>query len=597
MAMRYLRARQALAGVGFAAVMALQLAVVVPATIYAGNQDEFRTALLGLLALYLPSIGALLAVGALCGALLPAAAFRRGLVLTATVCLLFWLQAYLLVWHYGLFDGRSIDWSRDRWRGWLDSAIWIGALLAVDHWPEPCARFVVRGAVAICLVQASVLAVSLATASGPIGATAGEDGDELVATLASFSPERNVLHILADGYQADIFEELMADRVGHGSVAEDLDGFVFFQDHMGAFPYTHMSVPALVSGRLYDNREPQARFMARALGDESILHAARAAGFDVEVAIPEGTLATLYGFATDAHLLKIPLRRNGDAWRTNRDEALLLADLTLFRIVPHFVKPAVYNDQSWLLQSLFGHASVPGRSFFAHNAFLRELAVSMTARRARPVYRMIHVMLLHSPAVANAQCGYAGRVLPQNRENVRTQARCSLGSLLVLLERMRQLGVYDSTTIVITGDHGAWVAPAAYGRDKALQKRAAAAGIPPGYVGQAKPLLLVKPPNAHGPLRVSTVPSWIVDTPATIADAAGIPGSFPGIAALRNDGAPRERRFYIYDFTQREWSEDYLSDLHEYLVRGRVDEAGNWRRGSVLRRPSSPATGTSSPMP
>ncbi len=40
----------------------------------------------------------------------------------------------------------------------------------------------------------------------------------------------------------------------------------FFRDNLGAFPYTHLAVPALVGGQVYANDEPLSAFVPRAMG-------------------------------------------------------------------------------------------------------------------------------------------------------------------------------------------------------------------------------------------------------------------------------------------------------------------------------------------
>ena len=60
--------------------------------------------------------------------------------------------------------------------------------------------------------------------------------------------------------------------------------------------------------------------------------------------------------------------------------------------------------------------------------------------------------------------------------------------------------------------------------------------------GKAMALLLVKPPNRRGPLRVSSAPTAITDIPATIADLLGVKHSLPGMPALKlAEDQPRPR--------------------------------------------------------
>jgi hypothetical protein len=577
------RFRAALA-LGLAAAALLCFAL--PLTLYLGNRAEFHAPLAAVLAPLLVA-GVLLALaGAALCAVLPAREYPAAMVFAATLVLLAWVQGYVLVWHYGLFDGGQIDWTRDRWRGWVDAAVWIVALVATQARRDRLLRVLPRIAIVACLLQAAVTGYALATSAKDEVPVATQDADP-VATLATFSPDRNVLHIIADGLQSDVVADLLAEDGGR--MSRELDGFVFYTDHLAAFPYTHFAVPALLSGRVYDNSRKQAQALDDMLGHHSILGAARAAGYDVEAGIPAGGMEFVYGHAVDAHLMTLPNSQPGDA-RGTSGETLLLADLVLFRAAPHFVKRIVHNDQDWLLQSWFGNRFVAGHLFLAHEAVLRDLAARMTATRPRPTYKVIHVMLSHRPVTIKRDCTYAGKVLEMDRTNVGNQTRCGMGAVLAVLARMRELGIYDSATIVIGGDHGAYVPPARYTPGSHALAEAERRQYSPLLIGLARPALLVKPPHASGPVRVSQAPSWVVDTPATIADAAGIPGTFPGVSLLRLDEhAPRRRIFYFYHYDKSNWTSDYLPPITEVIVDGRSDDIDAWGIGRTFMPPAAGA--------
>jgi hypothetical protein len=569
------RLRQAGAAAGLAAAAALYLCFALPVSIWVGNRGEFTVGWTTLVAPFvMPAVAFVLACGLLAMLASPAA-YARGRVLFATLVLLAWVQGTLLLWKYGLFDGSVIDWSVGRWRGYVDATVWIGALLAADRWRERAGRIVVRAAMVLCLAQAAMTAATLPSA----GVRPPADAEaEVQARLSDFSPQGNVLHVVADGFQTDLFVDLLLEPEGKRRIAE-MDGFIAFTDNLGAFPYTHLAVPALVGGRIYQNDRPVGAFLAEALGHDSILGAARDAGYEVEIGAPAGGLTPIYEMARDARVLPIPSRLHAGAWRTARDESLVLADLALFRVVPHFLKRHVYNDQEWLLQSILGRKPA-GNQVLVHNAFLREMAAHMTATRERPTYKLIHLMLSHRPWVLRPDCRHAGVVQDGTRAQVRDQSRCALESLLTVVQAMKRLGIYDRTTIVISGDHGSFTPPQSLGGDAARFQQAAV------WAGQARPLLLVKPAGLRGPLRVSRAPTWIIDTPATIADAAGIAGHFPGVSALRLPvDAPRERRFHIYEYVATEWGADYVNDIREFVVNGRSDDPQAWRQARTLRPP------------
>ena len=572
------RLRQGLEGLVLGSAAALYLAFALPVSLWIGNRAEFTAPWTTLLGPFMAPAALVVLGCGLLAALSTPAMHARGRVLFAAALLMAWVQGTLLVWDYGLFDGSGIDWSVGAWRGLVDASLWIGVPLAAYLGRNRFGEVVVRAAVALCLVQAVLSGSSLVGADR----SAVEDGAAAQAVLADFSPDNNVLHLIADGFQTDTFADLLAEP-GGADRARALDGFVLFRDNLGVFPSTHLAVPALVGGQVYENAEPLPAFIDRAMGADNILGAARKSGYEVEIGAPTGGVQPIYRKATDARVLGIASTRHDGAMRAARNESLLLADLVLFRIAPHLAKRSVYNDQRWFLQWRYGQR-LPGQDFIGHNAFLREMAARMTAHRPRPTYKVIHLMLSHLPLVARRDCSTSAWPLEVERENVRNQQRCSLANVLGLLQAMRRLGIYDSATIMVSGDHGSFMPPDSLGGEKAQ-------GQAPVWVGQARPVMLVKAPGAHGPLRVSDAPTWIIDTGATIADAAAIPGRFPGTSALRlAPGAARQRRFLIYEYHGAEWDADYVREIREFIVEGPGDQLSSWRQGRTLRpREAAPA--------
>ena len=85
-----------------------------------------------------------------------------------------------------------------------------------------------------------------------------------------------------------------------------------------------------------------------------------------------------------------------------------LADLSLFRHVPHILRSWVHNNQAWRLQNTFGQnygSESSGRRYHSVNgaAVLDEFAHRMTVAADEPIYKFIHVGIPHMPVVVNAR--------------------------------------------------------------------------------------------------------------------------------------------------------------------------------------------------
>lgn len=332
--------------------------------------------------------------------------------------------------------------------------------------------------------------------------------------------------------------------------------------------------------------------MASTVGGKSILSVAKAAGYMVDVAVPVGGPERIYRNGRYSNFYPISDHPQGTKPDRIYTAAAKLLDLTLFRISPHFVKEHIYNDQLWLVQSLFVDKKFMGIGFFAHSLFLNTLSDQMSADRPEPVYKLIHVMLSHTPFVSTKRCTYAGGVQSVNREAVKNQSRCGLVQLLKLLEKMKALNIYDDATIVIMGDHGAWVPPKNANAIVSADRKTADY-IVGEVIALSVPLLAIKRPKDSGPLKVSEAPSWIVDTAATIADVAGLEAEFDGESVFNLDGdQSRERRFHHYTYSRNEWSSDYLAPIEEFSVNGSPLLSTSWRQmathhpgGQVERSP------------
>lgn len=567
---------------GLAAIIVAYIFLLVPFTIYIGNINEFTVPFIAIVQAYAPAMIFIIAAFGLLGMLLPVRVYSRYATLLATIGILLWAQSHLLVWDYGLLDGRAIDWSRDVWRGRLEIAIWGGVIMLALVFHRYIGRRIIGIALLLFVLQLCVFAYNWIGHAAALNKKKSESTytNQVPDELFQFSSQKNVVHIIADGFQSDIFEDIISDGEQGARLAAELDGFTFYRDNLGAFPYTHMSVPAILSSKTYKNQVPINEFMASTFGDMSILNAAHDAGYNVDLVVP-GSLLYMYRQGRYTNLSTVPSQQHiSDAEIEARGAAKLL-DLSLFRLSPHALKKKIYNDQRWLMQSLMIKKEITGGRFFEHKAFLRSLHENISVYRTAPVYKYLHLMLSHNPMVTNEQCNYAGRVLPTVRENVKIQARCGLLEVLKLFEKMKKAGIYNDALIILMADHGAWVSPRGL------------TGIPqddgnsielinPQTMALAQPLLAIKRPDDTGALRINDAPTWVVDIAATIADDLQLDTEFGGLSVFGiQNSDERKRGHFTYQYKRSEWKDKYLSPIQEFSIEGKGVDSSSWREIAV----------------
>lgn len=544
------------------------LIVFAPVSVYVGNRDEFTASLPEILFRYLPFGLVICILGGVVGAAATVSGYRRLCSILGGIGILVWLQSNILVWDYGVLDGRSIVWTDGAWRGILDAAIWaVVFIIALTAWAR-AGRLLVTGAAVTVLIQVAGLVPVLVSGQGAQAAASSvKDNIAARGAMPRFSSTANVVHIVMDGFQTDIFEDLLADPASAGLDAR-LEGFVLFRGNLGAYPYTQLTVPALLSGQLYRNEMPVPEFIDATLSGETILNSAAAAGYDVDIAAPVG-LRNVYAKNRHANAFAIPKGSHATADDYIVLDAARLIDLALFRSVPHFGKALVHRDELWVFQRKVRSQDYLHMQYFSDLAFARQVAEELVADRREPVYKLFHLMLSHRPTVGNEYCEY-DYTRPTTRENVMLQAGCGLEAVLAIFDSMKAAGIYDDAMIILMADHGAWVPVRglASSPESAIDSRSLAMAIP---------LLAIKRPGAHGTLMVSDAPTAITDVPRTIADELGLEAGFPGVSVFALDeNARRERVNMTYVYGRNDEFEGYLLPMIEKRVVGDVYDPDSW---------------------
>ena len=553
-----------------ALLVVLPLCLFGPFTIFSGNEAEF-SAPFHVLVRPLLLAGAAFAVGLVAmGVGLRGKIFRAYLVLLFALGLVLWIQGSFLVPDYGPLDGTAIDFSREAWRNPYEIALWIGVpilFIAAAKYIAPLAPF---ASAALVAVQTVAMAAAYTALPAPAEWKGPADG------MFELSRRQNIIHIVLDAFQSDFFHEILNEN--RAELDTGLSGAVFFADHTGAFPTTMVSIPAMLSGHIYRQERPLPRYVREIFDKGSLFKTLRANGYRVDnvaeivydTRSASGVYRTRRPYVSYAEYVQFA------GWQ--------LADLSLFRHAPHILRPKIYNDQAWRLQTMLGPGDTTGRRHMpvSGSAVLLELSQRLTPAIDEPLYKFIHVGIPHRPVTLTADCEYVERLRP-TRENYKGQTRCAVRRVVAVLDKLKQVGAYDKSLIVIASDHGIGYPPQNFVND-----RHTPAGPLSTLAGKSKALLIVKPPGSRGPVRVSNAPTTISDIAATVLDAAGITGTLPGEPALKlSENAQRVRSFGMYDWEDDGWKHNYFDALDVMEIRGPSSDGKNWALLQSLYPPDS----------
>ena len=280
------------------------LFVVGPLAIHTANHDEFVVAFTGILWPW--AIGAvilswtvLLVTGAM-ASLISERLTRLFAAALLAAGLLLWVQGTFMVADYGPLYGEGLDLRAHAGRVPYELALWAAVLLLAVVYARPA-------------VRCRALAEPVVCRSSGSGCRSDADVHERRArsrenswstpptSMYSLSRSNNVVHIVLDAYVSEMFGEAASQDPGYFN--RTFSGFIYFADHLGAFPTTRASMPAMLAGETYRNAEPFKQFLDRTLLRRSIASVLAARGFAVRSIT----------FHADEHPTAVSVPRIGDA--------------------------------------------------------------------------------------------------------------------------------------------------------------------------------------------------------------------------------------------------------------------------------------------
>ena len=553
-------------------LVVLPLCLFGPYTMFSGNEAEFSAPFWALVRPLLWAGAGLVLVLIAIGLLVPSKLFRSYLALLFGLGVVIWIQGNFLIADYGAFTGAAIDWSLESWRNPYEIALWIAVPLLAVAATKRVVRIAPFASGVLVALQGAALITSVVRADS--STTARWQGPS--ESMFELSRTRNVIHIVLDAFQADVFGEILAEE--RPVLDRSLSGAVFFANHSGAFPTTIASMPAMLTGKVYRNDRPLQRYMRDVLKEGSIFKSLRASGYRVDAAtgMYHGSES-----ATNYVRLQRPYVSYDEyvqftAWQ--------LADLSLFRHAPHILRPFIHNNESWRLQAIFGPGDTSTRQHHSVNGavVLEEFARNVRPATDEPVHKYIHVGIPHRPVVVNGNCEFIG-VVRATRAAYKEQARCAVRRVAQILDRLKDVGVYDNTFVVISSDHGIGSPPPQF-----VNNRQSPMGEVARIAGNAMALFVVKPLNSNGPVRISRAPTTITDIPATILDGVGAAQTLPGEPALKlSEDAPRVRPWAFYDWERDDWGQNYFPTLDIIEISGPVLDGKNWVLIDTLYEPAA----------
>ena len=410
-------------------------------------------------------------------------AYRVFAALTFALGLCLYLQYNFLNPRLGVMDGTPIDWSEFAVQNWISLAVWVVCIAAAvtlallfDRKCLRIFRYVSAFIVAIEVVTVVTLAVST-----PLNDLTDFNVTRLGMTDVS---DENIVVFVVDSVDEFIYQELRS--TAPELTDEKLADFISFNNCIGGGAPTKYGLPLLLTGQQYlDVYQPYNDYLTQSFQQCHLYQDLADNGFRIGVYTP-----TTYLMGAPDELFE-----NVKVGKRTFTSAAKFGGC-LYKFCGFFTLPQPLKQYAWgftdqlnQLITLKGYEDIIYHwSTQNDHRFYRQLVTDgLSYTPGEKDYRFYHLVGAHSED------------LNENMEFDKnsTDMQETRGEFMLIetyIRQLKELGVYDNTTIVITADHGLSYEQL-----------------------YSHPAVLVKPKGHTGAYQESSAPIQFMQFPATVA--------------------------------------------------------------------------------
>ncbi len=514
-----------------------------PFDLLAQNRAEFAFSLYDFI---LPCILLTLAVGALLSAI---PLLLRGRAYSLYLAVLFWASVMLFVQGSylnfgmsslagdGITEGASVTVTVINTLIWvLTLAATVICVLCLKPVRKKLRTAVSLGVAIMLVMQATgIFAVSFGgvfDGKDRILGGENENASQKMLTfdgLTTLSEDRNIVIFIVDRFDAKYYRDA---RDHYPEIMSSLEGFTSFENYTSLYCRTFPAVTSIVTGVENDFSTTRFDYFDRAYADSPSLNYLSEKGYEINL-YTDGFYA--YNSASSMQSYTENVSAYSDYQIKNRAALFgsMLA-LSAYRYFPFVLKGTVDSISSTTFSSLVEYKSDQTQEKYNsdNRAVWQHISdASFSLGESKKQLSVIHISGCHMPTTYDS----AWNDLGDNDWSVGNVMRQSFSIIERYIAEMKRLGIYEDSTVMITGDHAAAM----------TDKRP--------LEGARVTAMLVKPAGVSaGQMLFSQAPVSQRDLWATVFDCEGLDDA-PSMGGVSFFDVPedstRERLYYFHLLT------------------------------------------------
>ncbi|MBE6738035.1 MAG: hypothetical protein E7566_05245 [Ruminococcaceae bacterium] len=521
-----------------------------PIELYLNNSKHFSYSLGDiLLPVLLTGLGAFLVILAL-SVLLRGRVYNWFVTLLASLSLASLVQILFMNKSVGLLDGTKVQWRHFATSAVVGLVIWaliIVAFFAILRFKKHIWKYAVSFAcVLICVTQGTSL-LSAALFSNL------DSKSVIMATTEGnmeLSDKHNVVVLSVDSMDMRYTKEVMKNNPEY---FDEFDGFTWYQNTMTHYFRTYPNLAVIFTGEEGCYDKPYDEYMKDAWENNEFLEEIADAGYDSRVYIrstylnPDTEYLSRYVSnykVIDKNVYSVELEKR-------------LLELSAFRSAPVALKPFFETDTSEINGAIGSNNYELLDNDDSH--FYKKLVdegLSLNDKLGeKGTFTYFHFIGCHAPYRFDSNC------ISSTDANltIRDATRGVLTNIAEYLRQMKEQGIYDSSDIIITTDHGYT------GRETELTRERVVT-------------LFHKPAGAKGDIEISNSPQQLWNIRPTVLKAMGVENyadygtPFDEVA----EDANIKRYFYMSGASEDGSTREH--NLITYEVVGDANDFKNWKK-------------------
>jgi len=267
--------------------------------------------------------------------------------------------------------------------------------------------------------------------------------------LFEVSNKQNIIIFLFDRFDATYLDELLSDDP---NFLTPLDGFTGYRDYTSLYSRTYPAVASMITGIDHDFSDNAEIYFNRAYGTSPFLKDLINNNYKIKL-----YTISYYAYRENTIFSGIADNESRTKEYDVRDEALLtlrMISLSAYRYLPNVLKEKINATSTAFSEFIDFRGDFP--KYEKDDAgFFKELKAKGLTFQSDDTnnYIFIHMQGCHPPYMIDEDGNPADDDVDESREDRISALKGCFNAVYEYIDCLKELGVYEDSTIVIAGDH------------------------------------------------------------------------------------------------------------------------------------------------